>query len=88
MPIINSEEFHGMGRRDIMTISAYQVDSVISAYNKQSKVKLRQPSSPEETISTRYKDVVSLSQQGNDKAEAYKKISYSIIDVILKDKGV
>ena len=71
-----------------MTISAYQVDSVISAYNKQSKVKLRQPSSPEETISTRYKDVVSLSQQGNDKAEAYKKISYSIIDVILKDKGV
>ena len=71
-----------------MTISAYQVDSVISAYNKQSKVKMRHASSPEENKNARYQDVVSLSQQGNDKAEAYKKISYSIIDVILKDKGV
>lgn len=71
-----------------MTISAYQVDSVISAYNKQSKVKMRQASSPEETKAAKYQDVVSLSQQGPDKAEAYKKISYSIIDVILKDKGV
>ena len=71
-----------------MTISAYQVDSVISAYNKQSKVKMRHPSSPEENKNASYQDVVSLSQQGNDKAEAYKKISYSIIDVILKDKGV
>lgn len=71
-----------------MTISAYQVDSVISAYNKQSKVKMRQSLSPEETKTAKYQDVVSLSQQGTDKAEAYKKISYSIIDVILKDKGV
>jgi hypothetical protein len=71
-----------------MTISAYQVDSVISAYNKQSKVKMRYSSTPEENKSALYQDVVSLSQQGVDKAEAYKKISYSIIDVILKDKSV
>ena len=71
-----------------MTISAYQVDSVISAYNKQSKVKMRHSSSQEENKNARYQDVVSLSQQGSDKAEAYKKISYSIIDVILKDKSV
>lgn len=71
-----------------MTISAYQVDSVISAYNKQSKVKMRYSSVPEENRNALYQDVVSLSQQGVDKAEAYKKISYSIIDVILKDKGL
>ncbi len=71
-----------------MTVSAYQVDSVISAYNKQSKVRVRQPSSPEEAKSGKYEDVVSLSQNGIDKNEAYKKISYSIVDVILKNKGV
>jgi len=71
-----------------MTISAYQVDSVISAYNKQSKVRMRQPLSAEEDKTAKYQDVVTLSQQGADKAAAYKKISYSIIDIILKDKGV
>jgi len=70
-----------------MTISSqYPVDSVINAYNKQSRVKVRQSSSPEEAQNAKYQDVVSLSQQGADKAEAYKKISYSLIDVILKDK--
>ncbi len=71
-----------------MTISAYQVDSVLSAYSKQSKMRTRQPSETEDTKSASYQDVVSLSQQGNGKAEAYKKISYSIIDIILKDRGV
>jgi len=71
-----------------MTISAYQIDSVISAYNKQSKTKLRPYAAPEEATNTaKYQDVVSLSQQSTDKAEAYKKISYSIIDVILGGKG-
>lgn len=72
-----------------MTISAYQVDSVINAYNKQSRLKVKQASSPEELQNVKYQDVVSLSQPGTDKAEANQKISYSIIDVILKkDKGV
>ena len=71
-----------------MTVSAYQVDSVLSAYNKQSKVRTRQLYAPEEAKGGKYQDVVSLSQQGNDKAEAYKKISYSIIDIILKDRSV
>jgi hypothetical protein len=73
-----------------MTISAFQVDSVINAYNKQSRVKVKQASSPEDTQqNVKYQDVVSLSQPGTDKAETYQKTSYSIIDVILKkDKGV
>ena len=88
MPIRITDEFHGVRGRSNMTITAYQVDSVLSAYSKQSKIRTRQPSDTEETKSARYQDVVSLSQQGNDKAEAYKKISYSIIDIILKDRGV
>ncbi|MCG6538315.1 MAG: hypothetical protein L7F78_27255, partial [Syntrophales bacterium LBB04] len=75
------------GSDPIIAPSLICVPLIISAYNKQSKVKMRL-SSPEETKNSKYQDVVSLSQQGTDKAEAYKKISYSIIDVILKDKGV
>ncbi len=88
MPIRTTDEFHGICRRSNMTISAYQVDSVLSAYSKQTKMRTRQPSDTEETNNARYQDVVSLSQQGNGKAEAYKKISYSIIDIILKDKSL
>lgn len=66
-----------------MTISAYQVDNVIRAYNKQSKTNLRlnttQASSPD-----RYTDVVTLSTQENVKVDAYRKISYSLMDVLLK----
>lgn len=66
-----------------MTISAYQVDNVIRAYNKQSKTHLRlnttQASSPD-----RYTDVVTLSTQENVKVDAYRKISYSLMDVLLK----
>ncbi len=71
-----------------MTISPYQVDSVISAYNKQSKLRIKHAPSRNEAQSGRTVDVVSLSQKGADEAEAFKKISYSIIDIILKDKGV
>lgn len=88
MPILIADESQRIGGRLIMAISAYQVDSVISAYNKQSKVKMRYSSAPEETKTAQYQDVVSLSRQGIDKADAYRKISYSIIDVILKDKGL
>ncbi len=72
-----------------MTISAYQVDSVISAYSKQNKIKLRHGFSPDNKKNDKYEDVVSLSGQGIDKTEAYKKISYSLMDVILKkDKAI
>jgi hypothetical protein len=67
-----------------MTISAYQVDNVIKAYNKQSKTKLRfdVPQTPSQD---RYLDVVKLSSSEDIKADAYKKISYSLLDVLLKD---
>ena len=69
-----------------MTILAFQVDSVISAYAKQSKIKMKLSLLQDEGKSIKYEDVVSLSQQAIDKAEAYKKISSSVIDAIVKAK--
>jgi len=69
-----------------VTISAYHVNGVISAYNKQSKIKVNTPVSLAEPKAGKYEDVVSLSNSGSDKAQAYQKISYSIIDIILKKK--
>ena len=68
-----------------MTISAYQVDNVIKAYNKQIKAKTRfdVPQSPSQGS---YADVVTLSGKEDMKADAYKKISYSLLDVLVKDK--
>ncbi|HOG16803.1 MAG: hypothetical protein A4E73_01755 [Syntrophaceae bacterium PtaU1.Bin231] len=70
-----------------MTISAYQVDSVIKAYNKQNKVKVCQPLTQEIARSDRYADTVSLSGKDERLADAYNKISYSVLDVILKEQG-
>jgi hypothetical protein len=67
-----------------MTVSAYQVDNVIKAYNKQSKARLRFDA-PQVSPQGRYTDVVSLSGSEDIKADAYKKISYSLLDVIMKD---
>jgi hypothetical protein len=68
-----------------MTISAYQVDNVIKAYNKQSKAKSRfdAPSMPSQD---RYADMVTLSGSEDVKADAYKKISYSLLDVLRKEQ--
>lgn len=68
-----------------MTISTYQVDNVIKAYNKQNRVNTR-PSAPQGAkTDEQYVDMVSLSTNV-DKKEAYQKISYSLLDVILKDR--
>jgi hypothetical protein len=68
-----------------MTISTYQVDNVIKAYNKQNRASAR-PSSPQGLKTDgQYVDMVSLSNSV-DKKEAYQKISYSLLDVILKDR--
>ncbi len=69
-----------------MTISAYQVDSVIKAYNKQSRMKVR-PSIPQGVRSDdKYADVVTLSVGKGQNDEAYKTISYNLLDIILKKK--
>ena len=69
-----------------MTIPAYQVDNVIKAYSKQSKMRLRANAS--QLLSQgKYMDVVSLSEsEGHGREDAYKKISYSLVDILVKDK--
>lgn len=70
-----------------MTISAYQVDSIIKAYTKQSKARFRldaqQSSSPD-----RYADLVTISGSDPLRVDANKKISYSLLDALLKDKNI
>jgi hypothetical protein len=69
-----------------MTISPYHIDSVISAYNKQNRAKAG-PFYPQEAMEKGAPtEVVSISKRGIEEAEAYKKISHSLIDVILKEK--
>jgi hypothetical protein len=68
-----------------MTISAYQVDNVIKAYSKQNKSRLRFDVQ-QASAQGRYMDVVTLSSSEDMKADAYKKISYSLLDVLLRDK--
>lgn len=68
-----------------MTISTYQVDNVIKAYHKQSKSPVRfdtQQASAQE----KFKDVVTLSHKEGAQSDPYQKISYSLLDVLLKDK--
>jgi hypothetical protein len=69
-----------------MTISPYQIDNVLNAYNKQNKLNTRLSLNSEKVKNTTYEDTVSLTSQGTDKAEAFTKISYSLMDVILKEK--
>ncbi|MCL2669892.1 MAG: hypothetical protein FWE89_04335 [Syntrophaceae bacterium] len=69
-----------------MAISAYQVDSVLKAYSKQSKMRLR--ANPQE----KQMDIVSLTRseehsgEERSREDAYKKISYSLVDILVKDK--
>lgn len=67
-----------------MTISAYQVDNVIKAYSKQNKTRMRLDI-PQAAAQDRYRDVVTLSSSEDMKSDAYKKISYSLLDILLKD---
>jgi hypothetical protein len=84
LPINNTEGLHC--REVIMTISAYQIDSVISAYSKQNRIKTGRFFLQGEADKKSPTEVVSISKQGIEEAEAYKKISHSLIDGILKEK--
>ena len=68
-----------------MTISAYHIDNVIKAYSKQSKDKFRLDLNTT-PLQDRYTDVVTLSSNEGLTADTYKKISYNLLDVLLKDK--
>ena len=65
-----------------MTISTYQVDNVIKAYHKQ--IKLHQRASQLQRRDGHYIDEVSLSSK--DRKDIYQKISYSLKDILLKDR--
>ncbi len=67
-----------------MTISAYQIDNILKAYSRQSKTgSTSAPAQDVPKTSSKYADVVSLSSEQN-KQGVYDKISYSLMDVILK----
>jgi hypothetical protein len=78
-----SERFTG-GRESEMTITPYQIDSVLSAYTRQSKLRVSQATTRGNAPEGKYTDVVSLSVKEENKAEEFDKISYNLRDVILK----
>ena len=71
-----------------MTITAYQVDSVLNAYTRQSKVRITPAIVKEDGSDGQYRDVVSLSTNEENKAEELEKISYNLRDVILKNENI
>jgi len=70
-----------------MAVSTYSVDSVINAYNKQQRVKVKNavPSDGSEEAKAKSADEVTLSKQGIEAADVYNKITSKLIDNILKD---
>jgi len=68
-----------------VTISSYQIDGIIKAYNKQSRMKVKS-SIPQGNRDDKYADVVTLSVGKGPNDEAYKAISYNLLDIILNTK--
>ena len=66
-----------------MTISTYQVEGILKAYGKQTRLENRIHHKPENL--NKYADIVTLSS-GDNKKEAFDKISYSLLDIILQNK--
>ena len=67
-----------------MTITAYQVDSVIKAYQKHNRVGPRSSGANAEDMRSPVRgDVVSISGKPEVRAEAYEKISYSLKDILV-----
>jgi len=64
-----------------VTISTYQIESVLKAYSKQVRVENRIQHKPKSL--NKYADIVTLSSEDNKK-EAFDKISYSLIDILQK----
>jgi hypothetical protein len=81
VPIIVPERY--TGERE-MTITHYQIDSVLNAYTRQSKLRVSQNSAKGNAPEGKYTDVVSLSVKEENKAEEFDKISYNLRDIILK----
>jgi hypothetical protein len=67
-----------------MTISSYRIDNILKAYRKQNKAKVGTSQQPDATEGAKYSDIVTLDSA--DKTAVYDKISYSLMDVLLKSK--
>ncbi|NPU84767.1 MAG: hypothetical protein HPY65_09790 [Syntrophaceae bacterium] len=65
-----------------MTISTYQIDSVIKAYTKQYRERIR-VGQTDEPARDHSADVVDLSMGNERKEGAFEKISYSLMDVLV-----
>lgn len=66
-----------------MTISTYHVESVLKAYSRQTRMENRIHRNPENL--NKYADIVTLSS-GENKKEAFDKISYSLLDILQKSE--
>ncbi len=66
-----------------MTISTYQVEGILKAYSKQNR--LENPIHRKSENLNKYADIVALSS-GDNKKEAFDKISYSLLDIIFQNK--
>jgi hypothetical protein len=65
-----------------MTISSYQIDNILKAYSKQNKVKAGSMLPADTTEGDKSVDVVTLDSE--DKTAVYDKISYGLMDILLK----
>lgn len=71
-----------------MAITSYQVDSVLNAYARKSKVSTSPLVSNEDGSDNQSRDVVVLSSDEDNKSEEFEKISYNLRDVLLKDGNI
>lgn len=70
-----------------MTISVHQVDALIKTYTKHTRSRFRAEHGDESILQDRYKDTVTLSRDENLKAELFSKISYSLLDLLNKNRS-
>lgn len=64
-----------------MTISSYQIDTVLRVYMRQDNAK-NAPSGARKDTGDAYQDKVTLGGNG-DRNDALEKISYSLLDILL-----
>lgn len=67
-----------------MTISTYHVNNVLKAYTKQNRTKIGVSCSQEQAAESQSRDVVSLSVKETKTEQAFTKISYTLLDAIVK----
>lgn len=68
-----------------MTISSYKVESVLRAYSRQNDNAKGSSSVRYGDEPAKYSDTVTLSSR-DGKAKAYEKISYGLLDIILRSE--